>query len=180
LHATAGIIHPGQITATLTLSADADANLPQAAPLRVVGKAGAIERTANPEDRMALIALTPRPDIIMTAETREVTVSPGRTAEITVSIQRQGGFKGRVPVEVRNLPQYVRVLDVGLNGVLITEDETRRNFTIEALPMALPGEQTIYVAGQIETRSPQQNLFAAPEGITLRVTKPLKATNEHE
>ena len=180
LHATAGIIHPGQITATLTLSADADANLPQAAPLRVVGKAGAIERTANPEDRMALIALTPRPDIIMTAETREVTVSPGRTAEITVSIQRQGGFKGRVPVEVRDLPPYVRVLDVGLNGVLITEDETRRNFTIEALPMALPGEQTIYVAGQIETRSPQQNLFAAPEAITLRVTKPLKATNEHE
>ena len=56
-----------------------------------------------------------------------------------------------MPVEVRNLPPYVRVLDVGLNGVLITEDESRRSFTIEALPMAEPGEQLIYVAGQVFT-----------------------------
>ena len=87
-----------------------------------------------------------------------------------MSIARQSGFGGRVPVEVRNLPPYVRVLDVGLNGVLINEDESRRNFTIEALPMAEAGEQLIYVAGQVETRSGQQASYAAPQAIRLRVT----------
>jgi hypothetical protein len=169
LHAASGVIQPGQIATTLTLSADADAKLAAAAPLEVVGKAGSIERVANPDDHLKWIALMPRPDLVMTAETKEVTLEPGGTAEITVSIARQGDFHGRVPVEVRNLPPYVRVLDVGLNGVLITEDETRRSFTIEALPVAQPGEQTIYVSGQVETRSGQQSSYAAPQGIRLRV-----------
>ena len=75
-----------------------------------------------------------------------------------------------MPVEVRNLPPYVRVLDVGLNGVLITEDESRRSFTIEALPMAEPGDQWIYVSGAVETRSPQMSSYAAPQPIKLHVT----------
>jgi hypothetical protein len=171
LHAQPGIIRSGQISTTVTLTADTDAKLAQPAPLKVIGKAAAIERLANPDDHLKLIALMPRPDVVMTAETKEVTIEPGSTAEIAVSIQRNSGFTGRVPVEVRNLPPYVRVLDVGLNGVLITEDESRRTFTIEALPMAQPGEQTIYLSGQVETRSPQQSSYAAPEGIRLRVTK---------
>jgi hypothetical protein len=169
LHAAPAVIQPGQLATTLTLSADADARLSSAAPLQVIGKSGTIERAANPDDRMKLIALMPRPDLVMTAETKEVSLEPGGTAEITVAIARQADFHGRVPVEVRNLPPYVRVLDVGLNGVLITEDETRRSFTIEALPIAQPVEQTIYVAGQVETRSGQQSSYAAPEGIRLRV-----------
>ena len=112
----------------------------------------------------------PPPDLLMTAETKEVTLAPGGTAEITVSIARQGDFRGRVPVEVRNLPPRVRVLDVGLNGVLITEDESRRSFTIEALPMAQPADQMIYVSGDVETRSNQQSSYAAPQAIRLRVT----------
>jgi hypothetical protein len=169
LHATSGVIKAGQVTTTIVLTADAEAKLTAATPLNVTGKGGGIERTANPEDRMKLIALMPHPDLMMKAETPEVTVQPGGTAEITVSIARQSGFGGRVPVEVRNLPPYVRVLDVGLNGVLINEDESRRNFTIEALPMAEAGEQLIYVAGQVETRSGQQASYAAPQAIRLRV-----------
>jgi len=72
-------------------------------------------------------------------------------------------------VQVLNLPPRVRVLDVGLNGVLVTEDESRRSFTLEALPSAEPVEQIIYVAATVETRSPQQSLYAAPEAIRLRV-----------
>jgi hypothetical protein len=169
VQASAATIKPGQVTTTVILSADADAKL-AAAPLHVSGKAGALEHTANPEDHLKLIALMPQPDLVMTAETKEVTVEPGGTAEITVSIARQAGFQGRVPVEVRNLPPRVRVLDVGLNGVLITEDESRRSFTIEALPSAQPGEQLIYVSGQIETRSGQPSSYAAPQAIRLKVT----------
>jgi hypothetical protein len=169
LHASKGVIRPGQVSATLTLSAEANASSIAATPLKAVGKAGALAHVASPEDRLKLISLMPLADVVMTAETKEVTLEPGGTAEILVSIQRQSGFKGRVPVEVRNLPPHVRVLDVGLNGVLITEDETRRSFTIEALPTAQAGEQLIYVSGQVETRSGQQSSYAAPEGVRLRV-----------
>ncbi len=169
LHASAAVIKPGQVSATVILSADADAKI-SAVPFRVTGTAGALEHEANPEDRLKLIALMPRADLLMTAETREVTVEPGGAAEITVSIARQG-FQGRVPVEVRNLPPRVRVLDVGLNGVLINEDESRRSFTIEALPSAEAGEQLIYVSGQVETRSGQPSSYAAPQAIRLKVTE---------
>lgn len=170
-HASRGVIKPGQVATTLTLSADADAKLASAAPLKVAGSAGTLEHAANPEDRLKLISLMPRPDLTMAAETKEVAVEPGGTAEISVAITRQADFHGRVPVEVRNLPPHVRVLDVGLNGVLITEDESRRSFTLEALPTAQPGEQWIYVSGQVETRSGQQSSYAAPEPIKL-VVKP--------
>ena len=93
-----------------------------------------------------------------------------------MSISRHGDFRGRVPVEVRNLPPRVRVLDVGLNGVLITEDESRRSFTIEALPSAEPVDQLIYVSGTVETRSGQPSSYAAPEAIHLNVkAKPVVA-----
>jgi hypothetical protein len=172
LRATRGVIRPGQASTTLTLTADAGARLADAVPLRISGNGAGVTRAASPEDRLKLIALMPRPDLVMQSETHEVTVQQGGTAEVTVSITRQSGFHGRVPVEVRNLPPYVRVLDVGLNGVLITEDETRRSFTIEALPTAAPGDQLIYVSGAVETRSGQPSSYAAPESILLHVVKP--------
>jgi hypothetical protein len=64
----------------------------------------------------------------------------------------------------------VRVLDVGLNGVLINEDENERSFVLEALPNAEPIEQPIIMSGRVETRSPQQTSYAA-EPIRL-VVKP--------
>jgi hypothetical protein len=72
-------------------------------------------------------------------------------------------------VEVRNLPPRVRVLDVGLNGVLINENEKQRSFKIEALPSAQPIEQWIYVSGRIETRSPLATSYAASQPILLRI-----------
>jgi hypothetical protein len=171
LHAAPGVIAAGQNSTTITLSADAGARMSAAVPFEVTGKTeNGLAQAANPEDHLKLIALMPPPDLLMTAETKEVTLVPGGKAEITVAIARQRDFKGRVPVEVRNLPPYVRVLDVGLNGVLITEDESRRSFTIEALPMAQPTDQMIYVAGDVETRSNQQSSYAAPQAIRLRVT----------
>jgi hypothetical protein len=169
LHASNGVIAPGQVSATIALSADSNAKLDAAAPLKAIGRASTLVHFASPEDRLKLIALMPRADILMTAETKEVTIEPGGSAEITVAIARQGDFRGRVPVEVRDLPPRVRVLDVGLNGVLLNEDESRRSFTIEALPNAEPVDQLIYVSGFIETRSGQQNSYASPQAIRLHV-----------
>ncbi len=108
LSATRGVIEPGQVSTTLLLSADENAHLEQAAPLRVSGKAkeGArqLAHWASPEDKLKLIALMPKPDITMEAKTREVVLEPGKTATVEVEIQRNNDFGGRVPVEVYNLP----------------------------------------------------------------------------
>jgi len=171
LHAAPGVIGRDQVSATLALAADASAKLPGAIPLKVTGRASVGAKTANAEDQLKLIALMPSPDLVMTAETKEVTLQPGGKAQVTVSIARQGDFRGRVPVEVRNLPPRVRVLDVGLNGVLIGETDSRRSFTIEALASAEPVDQLIYVSGEVETRSGQQSSYVAPEPIYLHVKR---------
>jgi len=168
-HATKGVIMPGQVSTTLLVSANESAKLEVAAPLKLVGTAGRRRHYANPEDPLKLISLMPKSDIFMTAETREVVLEPGGTAEVTVSIQRNHGYGGRVPVEVRNLPPGVRVLDVGLNGVLINEDENRRSFTLEALVSAQPVEQPIVVSGLVETRAAGQQTSYAGEPIRLKV-----------
>jgi hypothetical protein len=168
-HATPAVIQPGQTSTVVLLSADADAKMLPAVSLTVAGKAGTVTRYANPEDHLKFIALMPRADVVMTAETKEVILEPGGTAEVSVSITRQNGFGGRVPVEVRNLPPRVRVLDVGLNGVLINEDETKRTFVLEALDNAAPVDQEIVVGAKVETRSPLDTSYAAPQAIRLKV-----------
>ena len=65
-------------------------------------------------------------DLVTTTAVGEVTIRPGGEARLLVKIERRNGFKGRVPVEVRGLPHGVRVLDIGLNGILITERDTER------------------------------------------------------
>lgn len=166
LHATSAVIEPGQTSTTLILSADPDAKLDEAAPLLVIDDKG---RVANPEDRLKLVSVMPAADIQMTASRQEIVLEPGQRTEVQVSIERRNGFGGRVPVDVLNLPPNVRVIDVGLNGVLINEDESKRSFTLEALPIAEPVEQPLVLSGAIETRAGgQQNTFAS-EPIKLRI-----------
>jgi len=180
LRANKGVIGPGQISTTLLLSADANAQLERASPLEVIGRAqlgnGWEERQANPEDKLKLISLMPKSDILMTAETKQVVLEPGHTAEVEVAIQRNNEYGGRVPVEVRNLPPGVLVQDIGLNGVLINEDENRRKFVLEALPSARAVTQPIIVAGSIETRADGQQSSYAAEAISL-VVKPKAAVS---
>ncbi|MGA2135886.1 MAG: hypothetical protein ABSH50_26650 [Bryobacteraceae bacterium] len=172
LTATKAVIGPGQVSTALLLSADDDAKLAQAVPLRVRGQAQAgarqIAHWASPEDRLKLIALMPKPDIVLRAKTREVTLEPGQSATVEVEIQRQNNFGGRVPVEVYNLPPTVIVANVGLNGVLIQENENHVTFTLQALANAGPLDRPIVLSGNIETRADQQNEYAS-EPIVLKV-----------
>ncbi len=174
--ATPAVVPPGQVFATILLKSAADLKdaAGKAFPLTVKGNAVArsgrqLTRVANQDDPLRLLSTMPTPDIRMTAVTKVVELEAGGTADVAVEIARQNGFKGRVPVAVLNLPPSVRVLDVGLNGVLLNEDETKRSFTLAALESSDTLEQVIYVAGNVETRSPQQTLYAAPEPILLRV-----------
>lgn len=161
-------IAPGQSAATVLLSARADMAIGKAGTLSVAGTAAGTKRYADADDELKLISVAKPPDLVMNTDTRVVEVEPGTTGEVTVTIRRQNNFGGRVPVEVRNLPPRVKVSDVGLNGVMINENEDRRTFKIEALDVALPIEQTIYVGGKVETRS-ESPVYAAPQSILLRV-----------
>src|ERR1700691_2731282 len=172
LSARKGVIEPGRASTTILLSADANAHLDSAVPLRVSGKAqdGArqIAHWASPEDKLKLISLMPKPDITMEAQTREVMLEPGKTATVEVEIHRNNNFGGRVPVEVYNLPPTVMVANVGLNGVLIHENENHVIFTLQALPNAEPMDLRIVLSCNIETRAGQQNEYAS-EPIVVKV-----------
>ena len=169
LRATSAVIEPGQFTTTLLLSAEPSAKLAASAPLRISGAASGIWRRANMDDPLALVSLMPPSDVQVTAHVKEIDLAPGGRAEIPVSVVRANGFHGRVPLEVLNLPPRVEVPDVGLNGVLINENETERTITVEALPSAAPGEQTVYVAARNETRSSLPTDYAAPQAIVLKI-----------
>jgi hypothetical protein len=173
LTATSGVIAPGQVTTTLLLNADATRKVMGAVPLKVSGVAHAggkeLAHLANPDDHLQLVSVAPKPDIEMTAETKQVVLEPGGTAEVKVSIRRNNQFGGRVPIDVRNLPPGVLVINVGLNGVLINENEDHRTFTLHALPNAEPIAQPIVLSGKIETRADVQQTSYASEPVQLTV-----------
>jgi hypothetical protein len=88
---------------------------------------------------------------------------------MTLAVKRGPAFKGRVPIEVKNLPQGVRVLNIGLNGVLVTEAQTERSVFLLAEPWARPMARPFYAVGKAESAgtedsSPPIELIVAPAG----------------
>ena len=81
---------------------------------------------------------------------------PGRNSSGPAIVDDVGGrqvprIQGRVPIDVKNLPQGVRVLNIGLNGVLITEVETERTVSIIAEPWARPMVRSFFAVGKAES-----------------------------
>lgn len=60
-----------------------------------------------------------------------IEIFAGQTIEATLRVDRQG-FKGRIGFEDRNLPHGVIVDNIGLNGVLITEEQSERTIYLTA------------------------------------------------
>lgn len=105
------------------------------------------------------------PDISTYTAENTVTIKPGHEARFLVRIERHGNFTGRVPLEVQGLPHGVRVLNVGLNGILITEAETSRVVVLYAEPWVQPMTHPFVVFARREGTA---NQFAAPS-LQLRV-----------
>jgi hypothetical protein len=106
-------------------------------------------------------------DLVASTEQPEVTLQPGGETRITLNIERKNGFTGRVPLDVRGLPHGVRVLDVGLNGILIIPGETKRTFVLYAEPWVKPVDHPIVVFARREGK-PEE--YAAPS-VLLRIKK---------
>jgi hypothetical protein len=120
-----------------------------------------VSREAERVDPLDIVALAPRPDLVVTTTAERVELAPGGEATLTVKVERHNGFTGRVPISVMNLPHGVRVDDIGLNGVMITEAETSRTVHLVAEPWVQPHSQPIVVVGRVEVNSPLRNESAA-------------------
>jgi hypothetical protein len=171
---TAGRILPGEFSVALTLIADTDA-MEATVPLSVVGTAeiegDPVAHEARPDEKVSVIALASPPDVRVVSVTPEVIeLVPGEKARVTATIERSNGFKGRVPLSVNNLPFRVTVPDIGLNGILITEDQTSRTFEIAADDQADPAEQTLFVTARVETNG-DTNSEHSSVPLTIRVVQ---------
>ena len=120
-----------------------------------------VTREADVPDLLPLVALAPSPDLIVATDVPRLELTAGRQVTMTVSVDRRNGFTGRVPISLMNLPHGVRVDDVGLNGVMITEEETSRVVHIVAEPWVDARVQPILVVGRVEVNSPIRNEAAA-------------------
>jgi hypothetical protein len=156
--ASPATIPAGQDSTMVVLSAEAGASV-DAMPgaFKIVGHANidGQERTriANIEAPLEVAAVTPAPDVVVTVEPNPVKLEPGKDMKVTLRVDRRNGFEGRVPCTVRNLPPGVRVVNVGLNGVLVTETQTSRTFTLHAEEWAKPITQPIYVVAAVESNA---------------------------
>jgi hypothetical protein len=181
--ASPATIMPGQDSTVVILSADPDAPLgAPPAPIAFVGHAMVngygLARTANADGEtgrpLQLASIVPPPDVVVTTEPRQVSIEPGKETTVTLHVERQNGFKGRVPCSVENLPPGVRVVNVGLNGVLVTEAQSSRTFTLRAEDWAQPIKQPIYVVGMVESNSPTRHPSAP---LLLQVAADKQAVN---
>jgi hypothetical protein len=115
------------------------------------------------------ITVTPEPDLAVRTDRDLVVIRPGDRVELTFRIDRSEAFSGRVPIDVRNLPHGVRVLNIGLNGVLITESEVERTVFLYAEPWVTPTERPIFAVGRVEaagteSAAPPITLVVSPQG----------------
>ena len=153
--------------------------MPGVVALKLVGRATIdgrlVSHEAETTDRCRVIALAPKPDLVVTTDATESRCPAGRQVTLTVTVERHNGFTARVPVSVMNLPHGVRVDDVGLNGVMITEQETSRVIHIVAEPWVQAQTQPLLIVGRVEVNSPLRNESAAlpVELVITPATKPL-------
>ncbi len=169
--ATPGTIKAGQTSTVLILAASEKAV--GGFPLKLQGTAligkQKVVRNVDTTEKLSLVSTAPAPELTVFTDVQRLTVEPGGTVSMTASIKRHKGFAGRVPIEVRGLPHGIITTDVGLNGILITPEETAMRFTLEVQPWVKPGEQPFYIVARIETTSPQRQDFAYPIPIILSI-----------
>jgi len=156
--AESATIPVGQSSTVVILSASPSASVEAPpSPIKIEGHAMVsgrdLVRIANAGAPLQVASVIPPPDVKVMADPTQLAIQPGKSVTVTLNIQRQNGFKGRVPCSVANLPPGVRVVNVGLNGVLVTESQSSRTFTLHAEDWAKPITQPIYVVGRVESNS---------------------------
>ncbi len=104
-------------------------------------------------------------DLVTTTAESEVSIKPGGQTKMLVKIERRNGFKGRVPLDVKGLPHGVRVLDIGLNGILVNENETSRTVVLYAEPWVRAQDHPFVVLAKREGKNTEH----AAKSVMLKV-----------
>ena len=170
----------------LVAAADAPENPMPGAPFEVVGKASLagreLVRVADPDRPLRLVSLMPAPDLVVSAEPKEIVLEPGQEVPLTIKCDRRNGFAGRVPYQIANLPPSVVVADIGFTGGFVTEKESSRTVRLRAADWAEALEQPIYVVGQVESNATTAHvstpvvLKIAPKKQSAKATTAVPAT----
>jgi hypothetical protein len=165
--APATTIPAGENSTSFALYAEPTATAPaaSAAPLKLIATAMVQGKPMTQEVAGGVPKLADTGDIVTTTEQSAVTVHPGGEVAVTVKVERRNGFTGRIPLDVRGLPHGVRVLDVGLNGILVTPEATTRTFVVFVEPWVKPTEHPIVVLARRESSGAE---FAS-KSVLLRI-----------
>jgi hypothetical protein len=167
----------GELSGIIAFSADATAPAFSKPTWRVVARSLA-NRTSGPAQVQEIdpggsaggwITVTPRPNLNVSARPNRVVIHPGEQVSMTLAVERGPAFRGRVPIDVKNLPQGVRVLNIGLNGVLITETQTERTVVLRAEPWVQPIERPFYAVGRAESAGTEHS--SAPIELVVTPTQ---------
>ncbi|MBI1830186.1 MAG: hypothetical protein HYR84_01900 [Planctomycetes bacterium] len=160
------VIEAGTYSTTVGLYAAADAKLPLAGAKAILNGEGLTNGLPfGTVEAIDLPALIEPGDIVTTTAESEVTLKRGGQTKMLVRVERRNGFKGRVPLEVRGLPHGVRVLDIGLNGILVNENETSRTVVIYAEPWVQPQDHPFVVLAKREGKNTEH----AAKSVILKV-----------
>ena len=168
LHSPETIISAGQIATAMTLSADANAPVPDMkSKLELTAEAMIQGHRVQSVKIGGVPKLLELGDLTASTVESQVDLKPGDQVWVTAKIDRRNGFKGRVPLDVRGLPHGVRVLDVGLNGIMITELETTRRFALYAEPWV----EALTLPIVVVARNEKKGTEIATRPVVLRVLK---------
>jgi hypothetical protein len=114
-----------------------------------LGSLGDIQIGKPPRVTVEILAGSDRAHVRETpGQPLEFTIRPGETITARVRAVRHD-FKDRIELggedSGRNLPHGLYVDNIGLNGLLIVEGQTERDFFITAAPMAPPGVRQFHL-----------------------------------
>jgi hypothetical protein len=161
------VIQAGHVEARGTLRASAEA--PQTTDANAAAPKLTATATVNGKaltkdvNGFGKITLGGKPPVVVSLD-GELTIAPGQTISAWLSCARDT-HKERVTFDVQNLPHGVIVADIGLNGVLIPKDETRRQIFLTCAPW-VPEQERLVFARAREAGAPTSG------PVLLRVRKP--------
>jgi len=161
-------IEAGQNKATATIFAHMNASLPEEPkPLELGLKASAViggnrqEVEVSGKLKLRLAAVDAKPEVAIhieplsgampTEHEFEIVVRPGTTTSAKLRIER---FENSGPIAFgnddsgRNLPHGVFIDNIGLNGLLLPEGQTEREFFITAAPWVQPQTRYFHLRSQ--------------------------------
>lgn len=167
--------HAGEIVLMAAPTAASGESTTWSAVARARTESGeVITHAINPGQAGGFLTVTPPPNLKVVPQTDRVTIRPGERVSFNLAVDRGPAFKGRVPIDVRNLPYGVRVLNIGLNGVLITERETERTVFLYAEPWVAAQERPFFAVGKCEAAGTEHS--SAPVSLIVEPRPAVVAT----